>query len=40
MHQELLREMRTEIHNAKNELFAVQADAVRSQEVCQRANVD
>jgi hypothetical protein len=33
MHQELLREIRTEVHNIKTELFALQTDAFRSQEV-------
>src|ERR1700730_16107085 len=34
MHQDLLRELRAEILNVKKELFAVQSDAFRGQEVC------
>ena len=33
MHQELLRELRTEIHNVKTELTTWQSEAFRSQEV-------
>jgi hypothetical protein len=33
MHQELLRELRTEIHNVKKESIAWQNDTARGQEV-------
>lgn len=33
MHQDLLREVRTEIHSVKSELTAWQGEAFRSQEV-------
>ena len=33
MHQELLREIRTEVQHVKTELFALQTDAFRGQEV-------
>jgi hypothetical protein len=33
MHQELLRELRTEIHSVKGELTAWQSEAFRNQEV-------
>jgi hypothetical protein len=33
MHQDLLRELRTEIHSVKTELTAWQSEAFRSQEV-------
>lgn len=36
MHQELLRELRAEIHNVKTELTAWQGEAFRSQEVSHR----
>lgn len=35
MHQDLLRELRAEIHNVKTELTAWQSEAFRSQEVSQ-----